>query len=145
MKLDNETSNTPSDPPAISLDLSEHLDVASGILVSFVQTYLQEFDKTFQEEDFTPLFEKEALGQIRLTNHRWTLFLDAIKTVTSLNDSKFPIPDFIKVTLQNELSPKLTKFLTDLQTRVQDMDIKQETYKNGLNSTKTEENLDRKA
>ena len=63
--------------------------------------------------------------------------------MVSLNDPEFPIRDFIKDTLQNELSPKLTKFLTDLQTRVQDMDIKQETYKNGLNSTKTEENLDR--
>ena len=33
VKLDKETS-TPSDPPAISLDLSEHLKVASGILIS---------------------------------------------------------------------------------------------------------------
>ena len=145
VKLDKEIL-TPSDPPAISLDLSEHLNVASGILILLVQTYLIEADKNFQDEDFLPLFSKEALGQIRLTTHRWTLFLDTIKSSVSLYDPEFPIRDFINDALQNELSPNLTKFLTDLKTHVQAMDTKPEINKNGLNGTKQSESaFDKKA
>ena len=73
VKLDKDSLNNPTDPKTISFDLSEHLNVASGILISLVQTYLIEADKNFQDEDFLPLFSKEALGQIQLTTHRWTL------------------------------------------------------------------------
>ena len=132
--------------PALSLNLDEKMDVAAALLISLVQTYVNDSKKEFTEEDFEPLFADEALGQIRFFTQRWKLFLQAIERTVSLVDPEFPLVDFITDMLTIELSPKTKRFLTDLQIRLPNIDVSSEPSNSGLlKTTNNDPILDRKA
>ena len=50
-----------TDLPVPSLNLTPRL---AGLIISMVQTYLNEADKNFDDEDFQPLFTENSLGQV---------------------------------------------------------------------------------
>jgi hypothetical protein len=104
--------------PGPSLNLTPRLEVAAGLIISMVQTYLNEADKTFDDDDFQPLFAEEALGQVRMIPHHWTLLIDIIRQSVSFEDPDFPLEFFITEMQQLSLSPKVTKFLADLLLRI---------------------------
>ena len=107
-----------TDLPVPSLNLTPRLEVAAGLIISMVQTYLNEADKTFDDEDFQPLFAEDALGQVRMIPHRWTLLIETIKKSVSFEDPDFPLEFFITEMQQLSLSTKVTKFLADLLLRI---------------------------
>ena len=93
-----------TDLPVPSLNLTPRLEVAAGLIISMVQTYLNEADKMFDDEDFQPLFAEDALGQVRMIPHRWTLLIETIKKSVSFEDPDFPLEFFITEMQQLSLS-----------------------------------------
>ena len=77
-----------------ALNLSSHLEVAAGIIISLVNTYLNEAERTFSDDDFIPLFA-EALGQVRMIPHHWQLLVQTIQASVSFEDAGFPLEFFI--------------------------------------------------
>ena len=92
-----------------------------------VWTYLNEADKTFDDEDFQPLFAEDALGPVWMIPHRWTLLIETIKKSVSfaIEDPDFPLEFFITEMqqLQLSLSTKVTKFLADLLLHIPNVAI----------------------
>jgi len=107
------------------LNLTPRLEVAAELIISMVQTYLNEADKMFDDKDFQPLFAEEALGQIRMIPHRWTLLIETINKSVSFEDLDFPLEFFIMHTemQQLSLSTKGTKFLANLLLRIPNVAI----------------------
>ena len=105
-----------------------------------VQTYLNEADKTFDDDDFQPLFAEEALGQVRMIPHHWTLLIDIIRQSVSFEDPDFPLEFFITEMQQLSLSHKVTKFLAYLLLRIPNV-----ANKNNLRETTADPTADRKA
>ena len=95
--------------PVPSLNLTPRLEVAAGLIISMVQTYLNEADKTFDDDDFQPLFAEEALGQVRMIPHRWTLLIDIIRQSVSFEDPDVPLEFFITEMQQLSFQMWLTK------------------------------------
>ena len=91
-------------------------------------------------DDFQPLFAEEALGQVRMIPHRWTLLIDIIRLSVSFEDPDFPLEFFITEMQQLSLSPKVTKFLADLLLRIPNV-----ANKNNLRETTADPTADRKA
>ena len=112
-----------TDLPVPSLNLTPRLEVAAGLIISMVQTYLNEADKMFDDEDFQPLFAEDALGQVRMIPHRWTLLIETIKKSVSFEDPDFPLEFFITEMQQLSLSTKVTKFLANLLLRIPNVAI----------------------
>ena len=114
-----------TDLPVPSLNLTPRFEVAAELIISMVQMYLNEADKAFDDKDFQPLFAEDALGQVRMIPHRWTLLIETIKKSVSfaIEDPDFPLEFFITEMQQLSLSTKVTKFLADLLLRIPNVAI----------------------
>ena len=99
--------------------LSAIFETASAALQTLVKEFIDDADKTFEDEDFKRLFSAEVLGPIRMTTDRWAIFMETFTTSTPWGDPQFPILDFLTEVLSTgSLSSKITKFLTELRARL---------------------------